>query len=113
MKAVANKKVVRGDTDTTPTGATWTGENVNWSGAQRRVFTERAEQSKLVPVMDPHTNGVMYKRGASGQSIGSYHTRREVTGYEEREFILDDLGNGQVTKVYGRRWNVALDGTKS
>ena len=111
-KAVANKKVVRVDTETTPEGATWNGEYINWGGVQKKVFVERIETAEMRPLKDPHTGTVMYKRGAGGVTLNRYHTERVVTGYIEREFIVDDLGNGQTDKVFGFQWQVSLDGER-
>lgn len=102
-KAVAESTVIKSDTDTAPAGAEFRGEYVTWGGKQKKVFVEKYENAKLVPLIDPHTKQPMYKRGAGGTVLNRVMTDRVVESIEEREFIQVDLGNGQVTKQYNFR----------
>lgn len=98
-----NLKIVKSDTDTAPDGAEWRGEYYNWSGVNKKVFVEKFENAELEPIIDPTTKGPMYKRGAGGVTLNSVMTRRVVKDEGEREFILDDAGNGIVRKQYNFR----------
>jgi hypothetical protein len=112
MRTIAGPKVVV-EVDISkalPAGAEWRGEFFTWKGAEQKVLYEREEISRKVAVIDPLTDKPMYKRGGNGQTLGTMHTKREVTGYIEREYIQDNLGNGSVKKVYGRQWKLDADG---
>jgi len=92
--------IIRGDTNTPPDGAKWTGETVEWGGESHRVFQERRPVYRKVEVQDPTTGQPMYKRGPGGIVLNSVMTRTIVEGYTERRFILVDQGNGQTHKLY-------------
>lgn len=94
-----NLRVVKSDTDTTPQGAMFTGEYVNWGGVQKKVFVEKKEIRETKEIRDARGD-VIYKRGPGGIVLDTTMKITETVGYEEREFIVDDLGNGQAVKVY-------------
>jgi hypothetical protein len=102
-KARTRRQVIKSDTDTTPDGAEWRGEYVNWGGEQKKVFHEKREIAKSEPIIDPETNRPMYKRGQAGQTTGQVYRIRTVVGHEDREFIQISLGNGMSTKHYDFR----------
>lgn len=99
IKYAGNVAYVKGDVETAPTGAEPTGEYVNWGGKNRRVFRETKQTYKKVQVKGPDGQP-MFKRGAGGQTLAVIHTISVPDKSIEREFILDDLGNGQTVKVY-------------
>lgn len=95
--------VIKSDTQTPPEGAVETGEFINYGGQRRQVFRETRPVYETRELVDPSTGGPMYKRGPGGIVLNATMKRREQVGTEEVEFIHDDLGNGQVVKVYGFR----------
>src|SRR5688500_7766225 len=99
-KAVTDLNVIKSDTDTEPQGAEFRGEYVQWGTKQKKVFWEKYEVAEQRAIVDPHTSGPMYKRGAGGTVLNSVMKERVVLDVLERDFILVDQGNGQVTKHY-------------
>jgi len=96
-----NKRIVKSEL-VPPEGAEATGEVVRWGGFKKIVYREKVEQSHLEPVKRAD-GSVWQKANASGQPIDAVHTRRVADPPIEREFILDDLGNGLVKCVYNFR----------
>lgn len=94
-----NLKVVKSDCDTTPAGAVFLGEYIQWGPYQKKVFHENIDIRETEEVKDAQGNPI-WKRGPGGITLDSTLKITRTVGKKEREFIVDDLGNGQAIKVY-------------
>lgn len=90
----AQQKIIRGNTDL-PDGARRTGR---YTHNDKEIFVEDEpiyeERQRVDAAGDP-----IYRLNRAGEKISKL-MEREITGFREREFVLDDLGNGVVTKNY-------------
>jgi hypothetical protein len=109
QKARKNKKAIRSPL-VPPRGARATGETVEWGGDLRHVYVEMRpiqDRSEVRQLRDPETGRPLFHPAPQGAA--ALPTReRFVTIPEDhpdakREFILDDLGNGTVQKVFSFR----------
>ncbi|MFW6010491.1 MAG: hypothetical protein ACOC9H_01100 [Gemmatimonadota bacterium] len=95
---------------TPPRGAKYTGETVNYGGEQKHVYRELKplhQRSRVTAVKDPDTGRPVMHPAPPGAAAIPQRQRTEPLGPEHeeawREFILVDLGNGTVKKVYNFR----------
>jgi hypothetical protein len=94
-----NLRIVKSDTDTTPDGCEFRGEYINWGGVTKKVFHEKIEVRETREITDNQGNPV-WKRGPGGVVLDVTMKVTSTTGFKEREFIIDDLGNGMTEKIY-------------
>lgn len=104
---------------TPPKRSVATGETVNWGGEQKHVYRELrpvVQRSELRHVKDPETDRPLFHPAPAGAT--PLPTRQRVVTIEEddplayREFILDDLGNGTVKKVFTFREDPEIERQK-
>jgi hypothetical protein len=94
-----NLRIVKSDTDTTPDNSEFRGEYINWGGQSKKVFWEKIENRVTEEVKD-HQGNVVWKRGPGGMVLDVPMRITRTEGFTERDFIVDDLGNGMTQKVY-------------
>lgn len=85
-------KIVRGNTSK-PSDAEFTGRYHR----DQPIYVEKVPVFRLVPLKD-ETGEVVYKHWNNGRK--RVEMVPEVTGYEEREYVIEDLGNGMTPKNY-------------